>query len=99
MEIEKATNASGATGLTRSEYEELATPVVALRKFERDAGISSTSSWRWTKAGWLHPIRIANKLYLTREDLAQFYARAKAGEFAKAPSGVCAKLTHNPNPS
>jgi hypothetical protein len=65
------------------------TPIVALRKWTRDIGISETTAWRWAKAGLIHPINIYGKLYLTKEDIKRFAARAQAGEFSKAPGGVC----------
>ena len=70
--------------------------VLSLRKWRESIGISDTTCWRWEKAGWISPIRIANKKYLTKEDLEQFYARAKAGEFAVEPSGVCARAKQPP---
>jgi hypothetical protein len=65
--------------------------LVALRKWRESIGVSSTTTWRWITAGWLHPIRIANKLYLTRIDIQQFTRRASSGEFGVESSGVCAK--------
>jgi hypothetical protein len=48
------------------------------------------------KAGWLHPINISGRQYLTAEDIEQFRRRAAAGEFAKLPSGA-ARKSSNPN--
>lgn len=63
---------------------------VALSKWTREVGISSATVWRWAKRGVIHPITIAGKRYLTGDDLQQFYARAKAGEFDTGPRGIAA---------
>ena len=68
--------------------------LVALRKWVRELGISDTTAWRWTKAGLIHPINVSGKLYLSAEDVQQFAARAKAGEFAKKPAGCAVRKPH-----
>jgi hypothetical protein len=62
--------------------------LVALSKWLREIGRGNTTGWRWCQAEWLHPINIAGRPYLTREDIRQFQTRAAAGEFAKAPAGA-----------
>lgn len=69
-------------------------PLIALRVWTRQLGISDVTAWRWSKAGYIHPLNIAGKLYLSADDLAQFEARAKAGEFSKPPAGACAPQKH-----
>jgi len=69
----------------------LGAQLIALKKFERDVGVSSTTTWRWTRLGWLHPVRIANKLYLTAADIEQFIQRAQRGELAGELAGVARK--------
>lgn len=71
--------------------EEKQLKTVALSKWLKMVGRSSVTGWRWIKAGWLHPINIAGRLYLTPEDQQQFYERAEKGEFAKPPRGAAAK--------
>lgn len=66
-------------------------PVVALKKWARDIGISDTTAWRWAKAGLIHPINIYGKLYLAQSDILQFLARAESGEFFRESPGICAK--------
>ena len=68
------------------------TPFVAYRKWLFESGISDTTGWRWVKKGWLHPINIAGRLYLTKEDIAAFQARAERGEFAKRPTGAAGRV-------
>jgi hypothetical protein len=65
--------------------------LVALSKWLREIGRSDTTGWRWRQAGWLHPVNIAGRPYLTGDDIRQFQARAAAGEFSKAPSGAALK--------
>ena len=62
--------------------------LISLSKWLRDIGRSDTTGWRWCQAGWLHPLNIAGRPYLNREDIQQFQARAALGEFAKAPVGA-----------
>ena len=62
--------------------------LIAFTKWQRNMGISDTTGWRWAKAGWLHPINICGKLYLTPEDQTQFYERVERGEFAREPKGA-----------
>jgi hypothetical protein len=54
-------------------------------------GRSDTTGWRYVKAGWLHPVNIAGRLYLTPEDIERFQRRAVAGEFARNPAGAARK--------
>lgn len=54
-------------------------------------GRSYTTGWRWVQNGWLTPINIAGRLYLTAQDIEQFLARAAAGEFAQKPAGAAAR--------
>ena len=62
--------------------------VVALSAWLKQVGRSDTTGWRWIRDGWLNPLNISGKLYLTAEDIAQFEARARNGEFRKAPAGA-----------
>jgi len=62
----------------------------AYRKWVADAGVSSTTGWRWVKNGWIRTVNIAGRLYVTREEIELFHARASKGEFAKTASGAAA---------
>lgn len=66
-------------------------PIVALTKWCAEIGISDTTGWRWRRDGKINPLSIGGKLYLTAEDVAQFTARAKAGEFAGKLRGAAAR--------
>lgn len=64
--------------------------VISLSKWLKGVGVSKVTGWRWCKRGWLNPVNIAGRPYLTADDIHQFEARATAGEFAKAPRGAAA---------
>jgi predicted site-specific integrase-resolvase len=58
--------------------------LVSLTKWERSVGITSTTTWRWRKRGWLKVLRIANRNYLSADGIEEFLARAKRNEFTVA---------------
>ena len=73
---------------TKIQNSEQLDGILALRVWTAHKGVSDTTVWRWRSQGWLHPINICGKLYLTQEDRTQFEDRAVRGEFAKAPGGA-----------
>ena len=64
--------------------------IIAYRKWVADAGVSSTTGWRWIKNGWIRPINIAGRLYVTQDEIQSFQSRANNGEFAKPAAGAAA---------
>ena len=67
-------------------------PPLSLDQFMRQSGLSPASCWRYRKRGWLVTSVIAGRHYVTREEIARFNARAKAGEFAgKIPNPSAAR--------
>ena len=61
-------------------------PLTSVAKFCRDMDKTPVTAWRWIQKNWLDkPQNIAGKPYFSRETLEKFYARAAAGEFARAP--------------
>src|SRR6185437_6288902 len=57
--------------------------LIALRRFRAGLGAVPSTACRWIQRGWLgQPLNIAGRLYLTREQIAEFKRRAAAGEFA-----------------
>jgi hypothetical protein len=52
-------------------------------KFLAEIGRSKPTGWRWIKSGWIEPVNISGRLYITAEEEARFHARAAAGEFAR----------------
>jgi hypothetical protein len=65
--------------------------LIAFSVWLRQLGRSDTTGWRWVKAGWLHPLNIAGRPYLRRDDIQSFTRRAAAGEFSKPARGAAAK--------
>lgn len=55
----------------------------AWSKWLQDVGIDPVTGWRWRQRGWIYPVNIAGRLYVSAESVAQFERRAEAGEFAK----------------
>jgi len=43
-----------------------------------------TTGWRWRRDGVIQTVNVFGKLYITREEIARFEARAISGEFHKA---------------
>ena len=60
-------------------------------KWAEDMGRTLVTLWRWKNKGWIHPINISGRSYLTREDIEQFVRRAKAGEFQKEFHGAASR--------
>lgn len=53
-------------------------------------GRSKTTGWRWVSRGWITPMNISGRLYVSSEAIEQFRARAETGAFSKKPSGAAA---------
>lgn len=49
----------------------------------RAVGLTPVTLWRHRKKGWINPINIAGRLYITDEEIDRFVTRAQRGEFAK----------------
>lgn len=62
--------------------------ITSFSKWLETIPVSSTTGWRWIKRGWITPINIAGRLYLTRAEIENFETRAANGEFARRPSGA-----------
>jgi hypothetical protein len=62
---------------------------VVLTEWLRRIGLSRSTGGRWRGKGWIQPsVNIAGQLYMTDADIAAFWERAAAGEFAKDPDGI-----------
>lgn len=59
-------------------------------QFDSDPALVAYRKWL-ADNGWIHPVNIAGRLYVTREEIESFKARASNGEFAKAASGAAAR--------
>ena len=70
----------------KGESERAAAPALtSLTSWIASVGVTKTTAWRWRQKGWLRVTNIAGKLYMAAEDAAEFYRRAKAGEFSQEP--------------
>jgi hypothetical protein len=54
-------------------------------------GRDRTTGHRWHELNMIETCNILGRLYITTAEIKRFWERAKAGEFAKASSGICAK--------
>ncbi|MBI3417224.1 MAG: hypothetical protein HY043_18190 [Verrucomicrobia bacterium] len=59
--------------------------LISLSAWIEQVGITNCTVWRWRKKGWLTPINICGRLYLSRANLQEFTQRAQRGEFAQTP--------------
>ena len=57
--------------------------LISLGAWIEQVGITSCTVWRWRKQGWLTPINICGRLYLSRTNIEEFIQRAQRGEFAQ----------------
>jgi predicted site-specific integrase-resolvase len=71
------------------------THIYSWRKWLRQVGVSPVTGYRWRRRGWITPLNVAGKLYVTAAEVARFERRATAGEFAQ--SARCPG-THPPRP-
>lgn len=65
--------------------------LIAYRNWLAATGVSNTTGWRWARQGWIAPINIAGRLYVTHEEIKRFQERAANGEFAQAAKGAAAR--------
>ena len=54
-------------------------------------GRERTTGYRWQELKMIEPCNILGRLYITTEEIKRFWTRARAGEFAKVPAGICGK--------
>jgi hypothetical protein len=57
--------------------------IIALSKFAKQAGISSTTAWRWRCQGILPTINVNGRVFVTSQAAEEFIAKATAGAFEK----------------
>ena len=51
-------------------------------------GRSRSTGLRWRKRGWIAPVNIDGHMFIAQNEIDRFWARAKAGEFAKEAGGI-----------
>jgi hypothetical protein len=44
--------------------------------------ISAMTFWRWRVRGWIHVLRVGQRVFVTRGEYRRFLARARRGDFA-----------------
>ena len=44
---------------------------------------SHVTGWRWRKRGWIKPVNICGRLYISTQAIEEFERKAAAGEFAQ----------------
>ena len=57
--------------------------LIALTKWAQQVGVTAVTVWRWRKAGWITPVNICGRLYLSRTEINSFVERASRGEFSQ----------------
>lgn len=55
----------------------------------RKIGRERTTGYRWAAKKWIEPVNIGGHLFVTQDEINRFWSRARAGEFAKDPVGIC----------
>jgi hypothetical protein len=55
------------------------------------------TGWRWRRSGLINTQNVFGKIYITREEIARFEARAMAGEFHKKAAIPCVKNAEQKN--
>jgi hypothetical protein len=56
---------------------------IALTLWLKQVGVTSTTEWRWRRAGWLKTVNICGRVYVTPQAIAEFTERAERGDFQK----------------
>ncbi len=56
--------------------------IVAFEAWLMGIGKSNTTGWRWRTRGWIETLNISGRVYVTKEEIDRFTARAQKGEFA-----------------
>jgi len=52
-------------------------------------GKTAATGWRWRRKGWIETVNIAGRVYISRQEIERFEARAAAGEFSQAHKAPC----------
>ena len=61
-----------------------ASALVSFDDYLAELGKTRVTGYRWRKAGLIQTHNIFGRIYVAREEIARFEARAMAGDFAKA---------------
>jgi hypothetical protein len=71
------------------------TGLLAAHVFRRERGISDTTLWRWSKAGWIKTVKVGGRLFIDLASFAELSRRAERGELANPPAGAAAASWRN----
>jgi hypothetical protein len=63
--------------------QQFTSDLVSYDKWLSDVAITATTGWRWRKRGIIRTINIYGRLYVSRQQIADFELRAAAGELAR----------------
>lgn len=77
---------------TQAPSQQSASNLVSLTAYGRAINRSKATMWRYRKRGWLKPVNLLGKLYLTKQSIEEFEAKVLRGDFAKDPHGCAAEL-------
>ena len=61
----------------------------------KEIGKTPATGWRWRQRGWIKTVNIAGRVYVHREEIATFEARAAAGDFSQTPKSPSRKVEHH----
>jgi hypothetical protein len=64
-------------------WEQPVSNLLAFDRWLKDIDKTAATGWRWRKRGWISTVNIAGRVYVSRQAIGEFEARAAAGEFAK----------------
>ncbi len=62
--------------------------IVPFDQWLKELSLDRSTGYRYRKAGIVSAIEVFGRLYITREEIARFEARAGAGDFSRKPGIV-----------
>jgi hypothetical protein len=74
---------SEANGVTLPPYQLPFSNIVSFDRWLESIGKTPATGWRWRQRGWIVTLNICGRVYISRDEIGRFEARAAAGEFAK----------------
>jgi|ERR1051325_6981747 hypothetical protein len=86
MAIDEETSNVIARNWRRGVPEDSPQPASNLIPFDRwleSIDKTAATGWRWRQRGWIVTVNICGRVYVSRDEIKRFEARAAAGEFSK----------------
>ena len=91
MEYIALLNAVDRYGMNESNVSlRPASNLIAFDRWLDEIGKTAATGWRWRQRGWIKTINISGRIYLHRDEIAEFERRAAGGELStvhKTPNG------------